>query len=82
MTLDLYYYDECPYCRKVLRVIDELKIPVNFCNTRKDAAHLNKLLKDTGLTQVPCLYINGQPMFESADIINWLRENETQLKKD
>ena len=81
-TLDFYYYEECPYCRKVMRVIDELKIQVNYCNTRKEANHLNKLMKDTGLSQVPCLYIDGKPMFETSDIMNWLRENQAQLKKD
>lgn len=65
-----------------MKVINELKIQVNYCNTRKDSAHLNKLMKDTGLTQVPCLYIDGKPLFESLDIINWLRENQATLQKD
>lgn len=65
-----------------MKVINELKIHVNYCNTRKDEKHLNKLLKDTGVTQVPCLYIDSKPMFESLDIINWLRENQATLQKD
>jgi hypothetical protein len=28
----------------------------------------------------PCLYINEQPMFESADIMDWLEENIEKIK--
>ena len=41
----------------------------------------NKLYADTGRYTVPCLYINGTPMHESAEINEWLEENKDQLKK-
>ncbi|WP_373454247.1 glutathione S-transferase N-terminal domain-containing protein [Halanaerobium congolense] len=25
--------------------------------------------------QVPCLFIDGEPLYESSDIINWLKSN-------
>jgi len=42
---------------------------------------MEKLKKDTGRTTVPCLYINGKPMFESYDIMEWLKTNEGKLEK-
>ena len=33
------------------------------------------LKEKTGRTQVPCLFIDDVPMFESADIIAWLKKN-------
>lgn len=81
MKLELYYFEECPYCLKVLRTISDLKIEVELKNTRLEQKHREFHLKTTGKTQVPCLYIDGKPMFESLDIINWLKENEAILKK-
>ena len=33
------------------------------------------LMNRTGSTQVPCLFIDGEAMFESLDIIDWMRTN-------
>ena len=74
--LELYYFDECPYCQIVLRALEEtgLKSEVSLYNTRKDSAHREKLLRDTGRGTVPCLYIDGVPMHESRDIARWLAD--------
>jgi len=34
-----------------------------------------ELLAIGGKIQVPCLVINGEPLYESDDIIQWLTEN-------
>lgn len=80
-NLELYYYEECPYCIRVVKLIKELKIVVTYKNTRLDASNLEFHMKTTGKSQVPCLYIDGKPMFESSDIMNWLKANEQNLKK-
>ncbi len=74
--LALYYFDECPYCQLVLNSLDQLglKSQVTLKNTRRDPSNREKLMKDTGRSTVPCLYINGIPMFESRDIVRWLTE--------
>ena len=72
--LVLYKFDSCPYCRRVQRVIVDLGLPVEQRDTRLDRAHREALYRQTGRTQVPCLFIDGQPMFESADIIAWLQD--------
>ena len=66
----------------VLKVIKKLNIKVNFCNTMEDSQHAKKLLTDTNRSTVPCLYIDGTPMHESRDIINWLEDNRSFLTKN
>jgi glutaredoxin len=74
--LELYYFDECPYCQIVLRTLSETNLTseVTLNNTRREPAHREKLMRDTGRTTVPCLYIDGVPMFESRDIARWLTD--------
>jgi len=73
--LELYQFPECPYCDKVLRVINELKVDVTLHNTRTDSKAREALVKLNGISQVPCLLINGKPMLESDDIVQWLKSN-------
>lgn len=79
--LDYYYFDSCPFCQRVSVVIDELKVKVNYFDIMKDQEALEKLVADTGRRTVPCLYIDGSPMHESSDIIDWLRANQASLDK-
>lgn len=73
--LDYYFFPQCPYCARVQKVIDQYKIKVNYFNIHQDNNALTKLFNDTGTKMVPCLYINGKPMHESADIITWLQQH-------
>jgi glutaredoxin len=79
--LELYYYDECPYCQIVLQALDETKLRSNVTmkNVRQDPKNREQLVKDTGRGTVPCLYIDGKPMHESKDIAAWLRTNAQNL---
>ena len=79
--LELYYFDECPYCQLVLEVIKKLKLTdqIFFKNTRRDPQNREKLVKDTGRGTVPCLYIDDIPMHESRDIARWLTEYAQNL---
>lgn len=77
MTLELYYYDQCPFCQKVLRKIKELSLEdkITFKNTLQTPENQEYHLKTTGRTTVPCLYVDGSPLFESSDICIWLEKN-------
>lgn len=78
--LELFYFDECPYCQRVLGAIKDYSIKnIIFSNTRKEPSKKNQLLADTGRQTVPCLYINGRPMHESSDIIQWLKAHQNEL---
>ena len=79
--LELYYFDTCPYCQKVLRVIHQLKLKVELIDIHDGINNLQKLMYITGKKTVPCLFINGTPMHESSDIVNWLQENVATLEK-
>lgn len=79
--LALYFYYACPYCQLVLSAIDDLGLDVELRDTLSDRSHREKLESDTGRRTVPCLYIDGKPMHESAEIVKWLRANASTLKK-
>ena len=83
MKLDLYYYDECPFCQLVLEAIDDLGLEakVNLCNVRKDSKYRDYHVKTTGRTTVPCLYIDDKPMFESRDIVRWLEAHQKKISE-
>ena len=36
---------------------------------------MQTLMEVGGKRQVPCLFIDGAPLYESSDIIDWLRAN-------
>ena len=80
-TFDLVLYgrSSCPYCVRVDRVIEELDIEdkITRRNTGFGTEWRTDLRHRTGSTQVPCLFIDGEPMFESLDIIAWMRANLT-----
>ena len=75
-SLELFYYREGPYCVKVLRVIDELGIAdaITLRNIRRDEDARQTLIAVGGKQQVPCLFIDGRPLYESDDIVAWLRK--------
>ena len=35
----------------------------------------DELVQLGGKSQVPCLFIDGKPLYESGDIIDWLQNN-------
>ena len=73
-SLDLYYYDSCPYCQKVLRAMRRLGIEdkITLKNILVSDEAAETLVRVGGKRQVPCLFIDGDPMYESLDIIDWL----------
>ena len=74
--LVLYYYPTCPYCRKVTRFIDKNNLDeIDLKNINKDKEAEKELIDIGGKRQVPCLFIDGDPLYESDDIINWLKSN-------
>lgn len=73
-TLDLYYYDSCPYCQKVLRAMRRLDIEdkITLKNILRSSAAAKTLVAVGGKRQVPCLFIDGVPLYESDDIVAYL----------
>lgn len=76
MKLELYMFETCPYCRKVINEIQmSERKDIEFHDIRKNEDDRKRLIEVGGKEQVPCLFIDGKPMYESDDIIAWLRAN-------
>lgn len=50
-----------------------MTIPERNISTDSDAEQI--LIAVGGKRQVPCLFIDGKPLYESSDIIAWVQEN-------
>lgn len=68
----LYYRKTCPFCTKVLRFMEQAGITLDLRDTTKPG-NIDDLIRIGGKKQVPCLVINGKPLYESDDIIAYLR---------
>ena len=79
--LELYYFDSCPYCQRVMKTISQLNLKVTFLDIYENTNNMQKLMQITGKKTVPCLFIDGDPMFESLDIIAWMIKNIDRLEK-
>ncbi len=77
----LYYQKSCPYCKKVLDYMNENKITLDLRDTTKPGNE-NDLVRIGGKKQVPCLIINGKPLYESDDIIAYLGEAKEKASDD
>lgn len=75
-TLELFKFDTCPFCRKVINEINaQGRSDIIYRDIHKEDESLKKLLEVGGKNQVPCLFIDGKPLYESDDIIAYLREH-------
>lgn len=78
-SLALYCFAGCPYCYRVQRAIRELNLNIEVRDVHKDPAASEELVRGGGTEQVPCLCIEQADggtrwMYESADIIRYLRQ--------
>ncbi len=44
-------------------------------DTHENPVYRDELIKIGGKPQVPCLVIDGKALYESSDIIEWLKKN-------
>lgn len=76
MKLELYKFDTCPYCVRVFKAIEKSgRTDIEMHDIMKSEADYKRLLAVGGIDQVPCLFIDGTPMYESLDIIDWLEKH-------
>lgn len=71
--LILYKYDSCPFCRYVMSALIDLQLNIEMRDTRHDPQARNELIQKGGKSQVPCLFIDEVPLYESRDIIQYLK---------
>ncbi len=73
--LTLYHFVGCPYCQKVKDYLKSANITVPLKDIHEDPAYRDELIKIGGKSQVPCLLIGTQALYESSAIIEWLKKN-------
>ena len=80
--LELYYFEQCPYCQIVLSAlrVTGLESEVKFLDIRADHKFRDHLVKVTGRGTVPCLFIDDKPMHESRDIADWIHRYARELQ--
>lgn len=75
-SYELYKKDVCPYCQKVMKFMKENHVEgVVMKDIIEDPKNQEDLVKRGGMDQVPCLFIDGDPLYESDDIIQYMKEN-------
>ena len=75
MNLTLYHVEGCQYCQKVRDFMMQNGIIIPLIDIHQNRVYIDELIKIGGKKQVPCLMINGKALYESDDIINWLKKN-------
>jgi glutaredoxin len=77
LKFELIHKWACPYSARVRDFIEErgLKDQIAFTEITETKDAKDRLSQLTGKTQVPCLVVDGEPILESRDIIQWLEQN-------
>ena len=73
--LVLYYRPTCPFCIRVTDFMRTAASKFPCANISIDSEAARTLVSVGGKQQVPCLFIDGKPLYESSDIIAWLDAN-------
>lgn len=71
-NLELYIMSGCPFCRKVLNFMQQNDIVLPLHDITVDPSARETLVSVGGKVQVPCLFIDGSPLYESSNIIDYL----------
>lgn len=78
--ITLYYKPTCPFCRRVLAVVDRLSLEVTLHDVSADSALADELIAKGGKMQVPYLIDDAADtaLYESDDIVNYLQKQYGQ----
>ena len=77
----LYYGEYCPHSKKVLRYLEKENITIPLNDVTKDPNAKNLLVAIGGYAIVPCLIVDGKPIYEDDAIIQWISEHKNSLKQ-
>ena len=66
----------CPFCVMVVNYINDHNLDIEVEDTKWNQERHLELKAAYGKTQVPLLLIDGSPLYESRDIINYLEEQQ------
>ena len=74
--LVLYYSPTCPHSIRVLNYLKAINKTVPMKNVYASQEVKDELSRQGGKLQVPCLFINGNPLYDDEVIIQWLADNK------
>lgn len=74
-SYELFIMPGCPFCHKVIDFMERKGVSIPVYDTTRDGDARRRLLEIGGKTQVPCLFIDGEPLYESNDIIDYIQQN-------
>ncbi len=74
-SLTLYMRKSCPCCQKVLTYLEQAGKTLPLADADQNVEVVQTVIEIGGKRQFPCLVIDGEPLYESQDIINWLKNN-------
>ena len=73
-NMKLFVGTVCKYCKKVENFLEENNIDLPIVNIQENRNALTELIDKGGKRQVPCLYHDGSYLYESDDIIDFLKK--------
>ncbi len=73
--LKLYVMETWPFCVKVVDFLNEKGLEVEILDINEDPKNKEDLKRIGGKVQVPMLLIDGKPLYESSDIMEWCKKN-------
>lgn len=71
---ELFIKQTCPYCHKVLRFMESAQITLPLRDIVNEPGAREELVNIGGKAQVPCLIKRGVALYESDDIIAYLKK--------
>ncbi len=74
-NLRLFVLPNCPYCNKVRNYLEDKDFNVEIVDVNVPE-NQDELMRVGGQDMVPCLFIDGVPLYESSDIIQWFKDRE------
>lgn len=79
--MTLFVKNGCGFSRSVLLARENLHLAekVQVRNVSEQDAAMEELVQRTGKEQAPCLFIDGEPMFETAEIVRHMVTQTTGL---
>ncbi len=81
-VLVLYYTKYCPFSQRVLQYLKSVHKVVPMKDLADDPNAKAELKDIGGKMQVPCLIVNGQAIYESYQIIQWLSQHLDELTSE
>ena len=67
------HLEGCGPCRRVKDTLKELSLDIEWRDIHRSESALSELVTIGKLQQVPCLFVDGKPMYESAATVNICR---------